>query len=198
MKIALTAQWDWAFWEVARLTVPIMQEYCLYFGYSFHSIFFNTKDVIESRSRVIAGLLPKYDAVVHVDADCLLTNLKTPVEEIVDFNAQWHVAASGDGANINDGVCIWRKSETVEGFLNKHIQGKYGEVILQDAVAKEPLLNVVNPPPSAINACIPEEYFPAMPEHTRWNAGDFCLHLLAMNNARRIELLHKHIPLIQR
>ena len=199
MKIALTAQWNDDFAEVAKLTVPIMQEYCLRHGYSFHELHIDSGvDVIGIRSRVILDLLPKYDAVVYVDADCLLTNLATPVNEVAPFAQQWHLAASGQGNVINDGVCIWRKSETTEIFLSNHISGKYGDKILQDAVALNPALIVYNPDPQSINACIIGEYEPKMPPHTKWYPGSFCLHLLAMGNERRIELINKHLPLVIR
>ena len=172
-----------------------MQEYCLRWGYSFHSLHLDG-DVVGLRSRVISKLIPNYDAVVHVDADCLLTNLNQSIESLMQ--GDWHVIASGNGNVINDGVCIWRKCETVEIFLTKHIAGRYGDAILQDAVALEPSLKVINPPCQAINACIPEEYGPDMPEYTRWNKGSFCLHLLAMDNQRRIELITKHLNQIIR
>lgn len=195
MKIALTTQWDDDFAEIAKLTVPIMQEYCIRWGYSFHSLHMQG-DVLNLRSRVLAKLIPNYDVVVHVDTDCLLTNFTHNIESICKDG--WHIIASGEGRNINDGVCIWRKCETVEIFLTKHIAGRYGNVILQDAVALEPSLHVVNPPCQSINACIPEEYNPVMPEHTRWTQGSFCLHLLAMDNERRIRLIKQHLNQIIR
>lgn len=199
MKIALTTQWNDDYKSVAELTVPIMQEYCARHGYSFHS--FHIKDgcdVVRLRGSVIASLLPKYDAVVHIDADCLLTNLNISIEQIADFSKDWHIAASGNGTFINDGVCIWRKRESVEIFLSQFNRGQYEDAILQDAVAISQALDVYNPPPSMINACIPEEYHPVMPESTRWKPGAFCLHLLAMNNPRRVLFIKEHINLIQR
>ena len=198
MKIALTTQRNDDFKSVAELTVPLMQEYCTKHGYSLHALHINDVDVIKSRGRVIASLLPKYDAVVHIDADCLLTNLNISIEQIADFSKDWHIAASGNGTFINDGVCIWRKRESVEIFLSLFNRGQYGDAILQDAVAISQALDVYNPPPCMINACIPEEYHPAMPESARWNPGDFCLHLLAINNSRRVLLIREHINLIQR
>jgi len=198
MKIALTTQWDDAFAQVAKLTIPIMQEYCLRWGYSFHALHFQNGDVIKARSRVIAKLLPEYDIVVHVDADCLLTNLAMSICDVQEIGSRWNVSASGNGGQINDGVCIWRKSETTEIFLNNHIAGKYGDVILQDAVAMEPSLIVRNPSCQKINACLPEEYDPVMPEYTRWTKGSFCLHLLAMDNERRVRLISEHLNQIIR
>lgn len=200
MRIALITQWNDDFAEIAKITVPVMQEYCLRHGYSFYAMHCTESphEIIMKRSRFIASMYPRYGAVVHVDADCLLTNLRIKIGDIAPLDQDWHVAASGNGKIINDGVSIWRKDDTTEAFLSNHAYDCFRGAILQDAVAMDDSLKVFNPPAGLINACLKDEYEPPMPDDVNWEWGNFCLHLLAMSNQRRIELLNKHLPFILR
>lgn len=197
MKIAISTIYNDDFKEIAALTVPVMQEYCLRHGYTFlatHSKAVGSAIVWE-RLVPVQMLFQTHEHVVHMDADCLITNLEKRIEDILGDRGQC-VATSENGI-INDGVFIWgtlkwlyalRQEEMLEVFSSPQdaLNQKYGST-----------MDIKHVPSRTTNSVLNAECDLENPA-TEWQQGDFILHLPGIGNLRRIEILKQFIPQIQR
>jgi len=204
MKIAISTQWNDDFKEIAAITLPVMQEYCARHGYTLFSNHSkeDSPKIIWQRAEDAENLLSKYcDAVVHMDADCLITNLNNRIEDIIELagDADLIVTSDTDTSIMNDGVCIWLGEGGLFACGDLAFGGKYSEYSSpQDALNERAVpIKIVHLLPSVMNSVLNGEYGSFDPE-TEWSEGDFILHLPGIGNARRVELLKEYSTKIVR
>ena len=198
MKIAISTQYNHDFEEIAAITIPIMHEYCKRHGYILDASPTPSKSpaiIWERISDALMLLDSGCDAVMHMDADALITNLSVSVEDILSLLpnlSDADLVATAENDIINDGCCIWRATLGTMSAM-QDIFSKLGEfsspqdVINNHAAA----LDVYHVSPRTMNSVLNAEYGNVNPL-TEWQDGDFVLHLPGVGNARRVELLKEY------
>src|SRR5436190_22999566 len=88
--------------ELAELTIPYMEKYCKRHGYSFHPV---KCEVLKDNSfgfrkvKEAAKLLPKYDALMVMDIDCLITNQTKKIEDYLERGKDFYISRDINGFN---------------------------------------------------------------------------------------------------
>lgn len=109
MRCVLTTSWDANYYDIAAITTPIMHAYCIQNGYHFYprKDFFHLEmdrdpSLLTYGDRIKIQLykdlysLDKYDLVVWMDVDTLITNMTVQLEDIIgDRPFLWTYGPSG-------------------------------------------------------------------------------------------------------
>lgn len=188
MSIAITVEWNNDFKEIAAITLPIMQEYCIRHGYTFISKWspFGSPEIVWERVRSVRDALITHAVVVHMDADVLITNLRKPIPK---HDAD--VLMCKDGNGLNDGVCVWNEKSN-SAFTLDSLRSRYLQMLFtspQEALNAQqfPSLKIISPDKNILNS-YPED----------WLEGDFVLHLPGRGNEERVRILKQHLDKIIR
>lgn len=203
MKFIVTAETTASYKPVSDLTFPIIQEYCDRHGYEFRptEVVSPERDSIWERVRSLQRALPDCDWAVHIDADCLITNMHIPLEEFID-NDKW-IAIScipyQGKSMFNDGFCMFRSYalELLDQWWALGPSPSNGIHCLQDRMWRDynyagidELFSIQ--PQKRFNSVIWSEYG----EHERlqgnWTPGDYILHCPGMTTQRRVELVTEY------
>lgn len=206
MNIGIFCQFNAPFKPVADITVPVMREYADRHGYriTIHEERPITRSIVWDRYEILSSEIQNFDAVVHMDADVLITNLHIPLEEFVHDGITMTACLTEDGGlRLNDGVAVFRNTETVSKVLGHTFAApdsdtvKCGQDSLEELYEIYPQLFHVERH-KAMNSFLYDEY--GMPDTTigHWTPGDFVLHLPGRTNERRVELFNQILPQIIR
>jgi hypothetical protein len=201
MKIALTLQYNEDFREIVEITLPIVHAYAWAHGYSVFAHNCGTMkspEIVWQRMDDVDAILPLFDAVVHLDADCLITNLAIKIEDCME-GCDRDVLVGMDCNGINDGFSIFRS--TKEGrtlaYLFRHRNWPSGMSSPQEVMNRMHGAGEASCvgalPQRWCNSYVSMAYGPPDPK-ADWHPGDFILHLPGMDNKRRVELLKQHLP----
>ncbi len=197
MTIAISTLRNFDFKAITDITLPVLREYCQRHHYtlSSHFSYLTPPDIVWKRLDRVNELMQDHDLVVHVDADVLITNLSVKIEDIAIVQGE-HVATSENGV-INDGVFIWGEPSWPKKLNAPEIRAQFSSH--QDAINSKygVEMNIRHVPPRTMNSILNAEYGLENPL-SEWQPGDFCLHLPALGNARRVQVLHEMINKIQR
>lgn len=197
MKIAISSLKNSDFNEIALITFPVMAEYCLRHDYTFSPYFshLQSPEIVWKRLDRVIALQESHDVVVHMDADVLITNLTSRIEDMIRDDKQ-DVATAENGI-INDGVFIWAESEWPKRLNTEEVRAIYSSP--QDAINSKygAQMDMRVYPPRFMNSILNAEYGLVNPL-SEWQQGDFCLHLPALGNVRRVEILNQTLPKITR
>lgn len=203
MTFAIFTSYDKPYKKVADITVPIMAEYCDRWGYEFqvrqNPVYPN--GIIWGRINDFMAYDGSAEWMVHLDADVLITNLKSKLEMVIEDFAHTPfkpIIITGEDHNgINDGFlacknpsrstlnALWepKKYDCFQTALTANVRGLVGVW----APVHQRLVNSYHP----------GEY-PGQDPKGQWEHGDFILHLPGRSNERRVELLNEYLPKIIR
>lgn len=220
MKIGVLCQYDRAYQEIADITVPVLEEYCARYGYDLN-IEVNPplthRDIVCERMPQLLSAIQRYDWVVHIDTDVLITNLTKMLEPLL----QRHVVMPrvlNDRLQpvFNDGFCAFRNSLEGRTLLQRMWDftrspesigvGPQGagqppcgqdafEVLFSESSVQD-VSHIVDG--RLCNGFLFSEYGCATDTTGQWMEGDFILHLPGMKNSRRVELLKEYLPKVVR
>jgi galactosyl transferase GMA12/MNN10 family len=149
-------------------------------------------------------LLEQYDYLWTIDADLIIMDHGFKLENIIAEYSSFDVIASSDASNsgvrdrpnLNSGSLLYKNTRWTKEFLTRvwheadefvykyfHEQSVINRMIQNDLH----LLNHIKIlPEKALNSCFP---------HTSYQSGDFVLHLMAISNQERLELIPKYLTL---
>lgn len=190
MNILITTEHNIDFWEISSITLPIIQQYSTSHGYSFMSRFTDLKspDIVWMRMDTILDNIRKYDVVVHIDADCMITNPRISIEQILPDG--FDSCMSQDWNGINDGFSAWMNTWNSVCAIRSIIEDRIHYTSPQDAISrfhrKSLKMHVFNQ--RETNSYMTNEYGPIR-EESEWSREDFILHLPGIGNNRRVEIL---------
>jgi len=202
MRIGIFTEANEEFRSVADITFPVMEEYCARHGYEWRPAWIEQpeRSIVWDRIPRLRQGLHDCDWVVHLDADCLITNLHVPLTEFMDGHKHLVISRAAretGGMFFNDGFLMMRKTLLVDWILEDSwkVEGEEeGILCLQDALelmygARDSVRSAVSvQPQKRFNSFLYPEY--GMPWNTpgNWTPGDFILHLPGCTNARRVEI----------
>lgn len=205
MKFIITSESSESFKSVSDITFPIIQEYCDRHGYEFRpKVVVNPeRDSIWERVRSLQAALKDCDWAVHIDADCLVTNMHIPLTEFIENEKSIVISCAPYRGTpmFNDGFCMVRGYDGFNSILDKCWEmnrPQDGIFCAQDAlwrmyqVSWRDFFSVQ--PQKRFNSFIWSAY--NKPESTpgNWTPGDFILHLPGMTTEKRVELLTRYLP----
>jgi len=211
MNICLFTQSNSAFAPVSEITHPILAEYASRHGYD---LFRTNQDVgwqrsiVWDRYRILSDFCDRYDVLVHIDSDVLITNLNIRIEDLLPDKEQIVLAdcMCEDGKRrLNDGIAIFKTSPYMKWLLGECYAAPESSPILcgQDVLQArhnsgklEGKLKVERQ--KAMNSFLYAEYGMSPLTVGNWSKGDFVLHLPGISNHRRVEILREKVEEIVR
>lgn len=199
--------------EFSKTTKKVLQEYCNRYGYNlcyFDKILDPNYYIVWQKILAVQKTLKnkKYDYVVWIDDDILITNFKYRIEDFISLTNKDIVMSRdlrGDhGYNqyINSGIFILKNNKTSRNFM-KDVIDNYG-------IYNGRFKNKYEYDQSVINYMFFKKYHPyvdVIPQgvmqtmHTHgWNQGDFAYHMTAnkIKVAERNQLCNKVYNLIEK
>lgn len=209
MRIALNTHYTLSYTDLAVITVYNMKVYCAKNGYDLYSEMSGNEEFHFVKTKKARELLNKYDLVMSIEADCLLTNHKIRVESFIDDEHDVYLVKDINGSN--SGVVIWKSTEFSKLLLEliESKKGVYGdeqnlfENFESDKIKYLPHPSINSFPydlyaPSYGKIGYEEDTFVMKPTHEEgdWEIGDFCFHLPGMTLHRRISVMNTFKDLI--
>lgn len=203
MNIAAIQISNEEFSSVRDITRPALEKYCARHGYTLlaKDIEHPERSIVWDRYRIIKENLANFDAVVHFDADVLITNHHIRLEEFLNGYIVISRAETERGElRFNDGVALFMNRPETFRVLDQIIEtpDDYFVKCGQDAMERL-YCNGKIPAPKferqqAINAFDYRNY--GMPETTigQWVPGSFVLHLPGCSLQRRTEIFNETLP----
>lgn len=206
MNIGLFTHFDENFKDVGNITYPILEKYCERHGYHANLLTKRVSDrfPVWDKIKLIYDNLDKYDWLMYLDADTLITNHTIKLESIIDNN--YNFIAANDVNGFNSGVFFIKgKNEWSKNFLEYAWNINPNDQVYADW----PCHNATQGEQRALKAAIRDNTEPNKikiisqkffncylytlynrPDSTEghWKNGDFILHLPAVDNARRFEI----------
>lgn len=204
MKICLTTFYTSSYEPLAAITIPVMQKYC-----DKHKYELNINKIPDGNFHFIKtldtrALLDKYDVVMGIEADVLITNFETKVEDFLDDEHELYI--TDDINNINFGVFIAKSTVWAKALFNwvNSQKGIYGdeqnifEFLRHDKIkiCKHPCFNSIAyeyyaPSYGYINWELlnPAPIQPTVAQGD-WVKGCFTCHLPGFTMERRIEIFN--------
>ncbi len=123
MRIAVLTLWADNYDEVAAITVPIMEQYCLKHNYSFNPI---KIEVLKDNSygfekiKQAQKIINDFDAILIIDPDALITNHTIKIDSFIDDKHSLFISKDING--FNAGVFITKGQLILNKIL---VAGKY-------------------------------------------------------------------------
>lgn len=118
MKVALTTFFTNSYEELAAITIPVMEIYCAKHGYDLNiNKIANDKSFHFVKTVDTRKLLDKYDVVMGIEADVLITNHNIKVEDFLDDENELYITEDING--INFGAFIARSSAWSKELFDK-------------------------------------------------------------------------------
>jgi hypothetical protein len=171
--------------DVATLTMPNKLEYCLQHGYSL--IADNQPyDIALENIDLLRHYLDRFDLIVTIDADAIITNMTLPVHELACLGP--HVTVCEEGIvnfnRLNCGVMVWRNTEQTRELIHTiaktHAEWRSMPCGFQTwlALMADKLADVLTiAPVRAFNSCVWNRPSNAYDEiGGNWQPGDFIYH----------------------
>ena len=144
--------------------------------------------------------LEKYEWVLWLDGDTLITNLSTSVESILPVEPYVHFVLGLDCNGVNAGVMLTRSSLVALGILERLYRGKHvtkesvshpwwEQHSIHQVLAKDAEVQ-------SLTKLVPQNVFNSYHEDvqclgndsTHWAPGEFVLHMPGLSDQRRNEL----------
>lgn len=191
MKIAISLQHNEDFASIAELTIPVIARYAERHGYDFfpkkHDM--NPEEIVWQRLDDVLELMPGYDAVVHLDADILITNPECRIDGLIMFDPNADYFCGEGPSGPNDGFSVWRCNDggrrLIEFVMDHGSEYSSPQELLAhgyDSANKRRLHQ------RSCNSYLFAEYNMDSPL-MEWKPGDFILHLPGIGNERRVQII---------
>jgi len=120
MKICIATYYTEDFKDLYNLISPSYKSYCKKYNYDYYSEditnTFNERHPVWFKIKLLINLLEKYDAVLSVDCDTLLTNDSIKIENFIKPDKDLYLSKDINGANT--GVLLIKNSEWSKSILN--------------------------------------------------------------------------------
>jgi hypothetical protein len=204
MLITLLTTSSDSFWYIFRHTVPNKMEYCLRWGIqlTIRKQFLRDGGPTIERPQFILDVLDTCDWLWFMGGDTLIMNQTIDVKRFI--NDKHNLIIGQDVNGINNDVFFLKNSEASKEFLRQVIALKdthhNDQAAMQEIIDKNlvPELNHCIVPQKFFNAYLyaTEPAYFAYPKDYEGNfvIGDFVLHLAAIDNYRREELINEYLP----
>ncbi len=205
MKICLLTQTNSAFKPISDITHGVISDYAKRHNYGLGICESDSweRSIVWDRFKILADHCDRYDVLVHIDSDVLITNHNIRIEDLIPDREQIVLAdcmCENGTKRLNDGIAIFKTSPYMKWLLGECFAAPEvapifcGQDVLQaryDSGKLEGKLKVERQ--KAMNSFLYEEY--GMPATTigNWTKGDFVLHLPGISNARRVEILREKV-----
>jgi len=196
--ISVFAYYDHRFDDVAWLSIPSIQRYCLKHGYSLtvHRGSFGDPNRLPcfQKTDMAQALMSGTDVLFVVDVDILITNYAVRLESFLTPKASLFGCEDVNG--FNAGLYMVRNTQVGRDLME--FASAYGRMAPdghgdQNAIRKWIEFNpheYQRAPHPAFNSYLYEEYGGKRThEEGQWEPGDFILHLPGCTNQRRIEIM---------
>lgn len=209
MRIALTTFFTHSYSDLAAITVEKMKMYCEKHGYYMNINIINDFNRCHFVKTVdTRRLLDSFDVVMGIEADCLITNFNTKVEDFLDEENELYITT--DLTNINFGVFIVKSSfytKSLFDWINK-LENKYGDEqeifeanrnIEKTKVVSHPCFNSIPYSPyyapgyGKMFYKEGDEVYICKENEGHWMPGNFIMHLPGMEMSRRVEVFTNHL-----
>lgn len=197
MKIALVTFNSVDYQELADITLPGKQAYCMRHGYDLLSGIHSGADSMGwDRIAVVQQHLPNYDAVMWIDTDAIITNHTKPVTDVLKPGDQFVLTA--DLYGINTGTFIAVRTQMTVQFLFAILHAGPQLVAHHHWKEQEMIIRLLTGPPfekfatvlpqNAMNSYINGEL--GRPDWFMGNyqPGDWIVHLAGVPYARKLEI----------
>jgi hypothetical protein len=123
MQIAIASLWHGAaYGRMHELGAPSKIAYCQRFGYEavFHvGLWQGEPDVVRSKLRFLANVLPNFDWVVWVDVDCVAWNQEIGLRRFITEAGNAKVMMQATHGEIHPGFMFLRNDPWTIGFLQE-------------------------------------------------------------------------------
>jgi predicted O-methyltransferase YrrM len=208
-RVAVVSAWDREGAALAELTAPNKEAYCRRHGYTWRPAELFEESVEHgpafcwAKIGAIREALGGADWVCWMDADLLIMDQTRPLSDFLSPGVD--LVASHDVNGMNNGVLFWRDSPWTRGMLDRW------------EAARPRFAHYVNPEQSALVHLLyrePKERWAVVPQRLfnsylydlypaydcpegNYAPGDFILHLPALPNDRRLEILREYLPRVQ-
>jgi hypothetical protein len=200
---AVATMHDPSYQRLGDITDKNKKDYCERHGYGFHcktDIKFDKMVGFEKIPVVLNAFKehPEYEWLLFAEADTMITNFTTKIEDLV--NNDYHFIVAVDVNDINAGVFLVRNSEEGRGYLQMILDSKPNyldnwqaeQAVIQDTCKQYPnVVKIVN-----------QRYFNSFDykiyhytdhrdclwQDGNWQQGDFIIHWPAVDQDNRIKL----------
>jgi len=207
MKCAIASLYLDNFIEIGKITDENKIKYCSTHGYDFICERNNLDFIGFDKIEILINNLPKYDYIWWNDADSLITNFSTKIEDRV-FKG-YDLIISWDELFLNAGSFIIKNSDESMDFLKlimsyketwKHNpaaeQGVITALFNHDKFQQSSFYQKIKVVSQRYLNSFPEERlvkYPNMLQHGIWNKGDWLIHLSGISNEERLKIINKYI-----
>lgn len=184
--------------EIAKIILPIAIQYTNKHGYAIDvkcvdHPFDGYEKLRQIKDKFVNN---KYDIVMSMDADTIITNYTRKIEDLIDTDNDASFCYDHNG--LNCGIFILRNTTKTKQIIDSALlqQGFEGMYCEQDALNKvKKYFNYKVVPQYKMNSYLYELY-PEVGKQTheqgQWKEGDFILHLPALSIEKRIEILTEY------
>lgn len=212
MNIGIFTHFDNNFKEVGNITYPILQKYAEKHGYHAHCITERNSDrhPVWDKVKIIRDNLDKYDWLMYVDADTLITNHTIKLEDIIDDS--FDLIISRDVNDINSGVFFIKSSEWSKKYLDD-VWGIDPRHPIYNNICR---FDTTQGEQRAMIACIEHEtnkkhiridsqslynsylygIYGMSFDEGQWTEGKFILHLPGVENEKRVKIFTEKLSSI--
>ena len=205
-RITLLISASEEYWKLAEYSAPNKLEYCLRHGIAFtmrkHVRIGDPwgerpKFMLEELERMNDG-----DWLWFMGVDTLITNMTIDVRKFLGDDAP-DLTIAKDVNGMNNDVFFLRKTESSIRFLREVLALNTKLPDDQEAmkqVIEQGWLTVKFTPQEPFNSYLFDEYrfyrrhYPIAVKEGQWEKGRFVLHMPGIPNARRYQLMEKHLP----
>lgn len=202
-KVAVNTFYTKSYSKLAEMVLPNLYFYCQKHGYDLFSNLIGQKDFHFVKTADARMLLDKYDLVMSIEIDALITNPEPKIESFIDDEHDIFLTKDINGAN--GGVIIWKSTEFTKSWLEfiGSKKGYYGDE--QNVFEKHSHEKIKYRQHPAFNS-IPYQYYapsygyinfesltppPNIPTHEQgnWEWGDFVFHTPGKTLDERLTIL---------
>ncbi len=199
--VAVTTFYTQDYEELADIIIPNLQKYCLRHGYHLDILKTENGHYHFVKTKQARDLLEKYDIVVAIELDVMITNHSIKIEDWLDEQNSMYITTDVNDANT--GVIIIRNTDLGKGLLdmvNKY-ENTFGD---EQMVFENKRIKGVKYCEQPCFNSVPYEYYAPsygyigykegevreMPTESMgaWKPTHFCAHLPGMTLERRIEI----------
>ena len=198
---------------LAEITLPNKQAYCMRNGYELISTF-DAGNAFDGwdRVRLVAEVLPQFDAVAWIDCDAVITNHDVAIESIVGWEKRSigpSFFMSYDVNGPNSGTFIARNTPIARQFFHALLKAGRPLVGSHHWQEQEAMIRfLASPPyahgfvgwvdPSVMNAYVHAEH--GWPEDFvgAWNDKSWIMHMAGLALWRKIELAREYVGKMKR
>ena len=205
MNVALATLHSDAYAPLAEVTLPNKERYCRRHGYDLHAVRHPADAELGpnwGKVSLLWELTERYDAVLWLGCDTLITNGERTVESLLGKNPAADVLLASDLYGINADVILTRATAVARmfwyavgtvghAFYHAHPWSEQ-EAMVRFATTPPYAESVRVLPQSAMNSYLHAEYGRPADWPGGWQPGHFILHLPGMPLERRVELAREY------